>query len=82
MAKKPKTLVSARHAFNYIKLCYLLILTVAMYGLKLQVYPESDYEMLFALTKTNFLIESVAWALIISIAFSVILLKKFKENAN
>lgn len=47
------------HARNIIKLCYIFIILCALYILKVNIFPESDFERYLAMKETALMLEYV-----------------------
>ncbi len=76
MRKKPY-IISPYHATNFIKLCYILIFVVSVFGLKYQIFPEGEYQLWFSITATEILLENIVWSLVISGTLSFAIFKSF-----
>ena len=67
--------ISPRHTFHFIKLCYILIIIVSLFGLKLAIYPEGEYQAWLAISASSILIEGVIYATIICSVLSYAIVK-------
>ena len=70
--------ITPTHTLNFIKLCYILIITVGMFGIKLFVFPESEYELLLAISIGTMLIESLTYSTLICTALSLVIFRMCK----
>lgn len=65
--------ITKAQARTIIKLCYILIMTVELYILKVNIYPESAYESMLAKFATELMLEHILYAFLILICGAVLL---------
>ena len=73
--KRRVTLLTPVDAFNLIKLCYILIIVVCLFGLKLAIYPEGEHQLLLAIIAKDIILESICYATIICSLLSYVIFR-------
>lgn len=76
MKKKPP-IISESHAIAFIKLSYILIITVGLLGIKLLVYPESEREQFLAVSIHAVLLESIIYSTVICTVLAIVILRGY-----
>lgn len=79
MSKK-KLIISKGHTYNFLKLCYILIIVVALFMLKFIVYPENEFQLLLALNCRDLFMQSLIYSLAITVFWSVVLIKALEKR--